>query len=98
MLSLIVTNGYEISLIEQDVRGHQNRIIKESDGDVFLLLACFVFVLRHAFEFGHARDAVQHPGEFRVLFNVRLNEDSRNSRIDSDSEIDPCEISGLLGK
>jgi hypothetical protein len=50
VLSLIVTDRHEIRLVEQDVGRHQDRIIKQTDRDVLLLLTRLVFVLRHALE------------------------------------------------
>ena len=71
MLRLIVSHRHNRSLIQQDVRSHQHRILKQPIADRFLRLR-FGFVLRHALQPAHRRDASQHPRQFGMLRHGRL--------------------------
>src|SRR5882724_3413864 len=97
MLLLIFADGYQIGLIKQNVRRHQHRIVKYPNSNV-LALARLIFELSHAFKFGHARDAVKHPGQFRMFSNIRLNEDGRDCRINSDCNVDARQLASFLGQ
>ena len=82
MLFLIMTDGHEVCLIEQNVRGHQHRISEHPCADRLALFGGLILELRHALKLGFARDAVENPSEFRVFGHVRLNKDDRDLRID----------------
>ena len=78
MLPLILPDRHEVCLIKQDVRGHQDRIVKHSDTDILELLSGLVLKLRHPLQLGHARNAIENPGQLGMLGDVRLDEDSGN--------------------
>ena len=48
VLFLVFTHRYQISLIQQDVRRHQHRIVKQTSVDVLGITRRFIFKLRHA--------------------------------------------------
>src|SRR6266550_2705687 len=98
MLFLIFSYRHEICLIEQNVRGHQNGIIKQSNCHVLSLLSSLVFKLRHALQLRHARQAVKNPGQLGVLRNVSLHEDCRELWVYSDSQIYAREFSCFLSE
>jgi hypothetical protein len=96
VLLLIVADGHEFRLVEQNVCGHEHGIIQESRADRLALLARLVFELRHAFEFADARDAIEYPCQLGMFRHVRLNEDDGDFRIDACGEIDAREVARFL--
>src|SRR2546427_959721 len=98
MLSLIFSHGHEICLIEQDVRRHQNGIIKESHCHILALFPSLVFKLRHPLQLRHAHQAVKNPSQLGVLRNVSLHEDCRELGIYSHCQIDTREFSCFLSE
>ena len=58
MLALVLADRHHIDVVEQDVRGLQDGIGEEADGDELLLLG-LVLELRHAAELAVARRACQ---------------------------------------
>ena len=98
MLLLIFADRNQIGLIEQYIRGHQHRIIEEADEDVLFLLAGLIFELRHAFQLGHARDAVKQPRQLSVRGHIRLHKHGRNIRINANGKIDSRELTRFCGE
>ncbi len=82
MLRLIVAHRHDRGLVDQNIRGHQHRILQQPVADRFLRLR-LRFVLRHPFQPAHRRHAGQHPREFGVLRHRRLHHDGRVLRIDA---------------
>ena len=61
VLFLVFTHRYQICLIQQDVRCHQHRIVKQTSVDVLGITRRFIFKLRHAAQFAEVGIAVQCP-------------------------------------
>jgi len=72
MLRLIVAHRYNRGLIEQNIGGHQHRVLQQAIADRFLR-GRFGFELGHPFEPAERRDARQHPGQFRMRGNGGLH-------------------------
>ena len=85
MLRLILADGDDGGLVQQNVGGHQDGILKQSVADRFLRRGLRL-ILRHALQPTYGRDARKQPGQFGVRRNGRLNYDARVLRIDADGE------------
>ncbi len=85
MLRLIVAHRHDRGLVQQNIGGHQHRVLQQPVADCLLALRLGL-VLRHALQpsdRGHAR---QHPRELGVRRNRRLHHQRRMLRIDADRE------------
>lgn len=49
-LALILSDGHQVCLVEQDVGGHEDGVAEETGGDVFALLAGLLFELQRRME------------------------------------------------
>ena len=74
VLALVLADRHRIDVVEQDVRGLQDGIGEEADGDEVLLLG-LVLELRHPAELAVARRARQQPGALRMIRVVALDEE-----------------------
>ena len=74
MLLLVCTHGHQISLIQQDVRCHQNGIGKQAGGDVVSVLLGLLLELGHAGELAELGIAAQDPAQLCVLGHMALDE------------------------
>ena len=74
---LILTDGDEVGLIEEDVGGLEERVAEEAVGGQVLLaeLLLLVFVGGDAFEPAERGEHAEERVEFEVLGDVRLDED-----------------------
>jgi hypothetical protein len=83
VLFLIIPDRNQVGAVEENVRGHQDRIVKQPYMDVRCTVADLVFELCHSLQLAHGRHAVEHPGQLRVRGNVGLQENLTPFRIDS---------------
>ena len=74
MLALVLADGDEIRLVQQDIGRHQNRVGEQARRDVVGVLLGFHLELRHARQLAELRIAPQHPGKLRVLRHMGLDE------------------------
>ena len=70
VLLLVLAHRHMRRAVDQDVGRHQDRIGEEADRGVLPVLAGLLLELGHAVEPAHAGDAVEHPGELRVLVHL----------------------------
>ena len=73
MLLLVLADRYEIRLIEQDIRGHQDRIGKEARIDIVFMLLRLILELGHTGQFAEHGVAAQNPAQLRVGRNMGLD-------------------------
>lgn len=71
MLELVFADRNVDGVVEEDVGGHEDGVVENTDVDAVLTFA-FVFVLGHAVELAHAGDAVQDPAEFGMCRDAGL--------------------------
>ena len=83
MLLLVVADRNVGRAIDENVSGHQHRIVVEPDRRVLPVLARFLLELGHAVEPAEPRDAVEHPGQFGMLGDPALVEDDVGFRVDA---------------
>ncbi len=83
MLFLILPHRHMGRAIEQDVGGHQHRIIVQANARALAVLARLVLELGHAVEPADARDIVEQPGQLAVRGHARLVEQDRSRGIDA---------------
>ena len=98
MLLLIVADRHMRRAIDQNVGGHQHRIVEQADRSVFAILAGLVLELRHAVQPADARHAVQHPGEFGVFRHLALVEDDVLLRIDAAGDEGGGDFAGVVAQ
>ena len=103
MLLLILADGHNVRVIEQNIRGLQDRIDQQTGTDRLDALA-FALVLRHALEPADRGEAVEHPGQLGVLFHIGLAEDGAGLRVDAAGDVERgdfarlgAEVGGLDG-
>ena len=85
-------------LVDQDVGCHQRRIGEQAQRDVLAVLAGLFLELRHAAHPAHAGDAVEDPGELRVLGHHRLVEDDLLGAVDAGRQEGRGDLARLRGK
>ena len=85
VLSLILAHRHQVRAVEQDVGGHQHRIVEQPGRDTFETLR-LIFELRHPLQLADRRDRVEQPLELAVLGDVRLHEQDRALRVDARGE------------
>ena len=74
MLPLVLPHRHQIRLIQQNIRGHQNRVGEQSRGDVVRVLLGLGLKLGHAAQLTKLGVAAQHPAQLRVLGHMALDE------------------------
>src|SRR6266545_4606244 len=75
VLALVLPHRYRVGLVEQDVRGLQDRVGEQAHaGPVGALLAGLVLELGHPAGLTEPGQAPHHPAELRVPGHVRLHE------------------------
>ena len=85
VLFLVLPDRHHVGVVEQDVGGHQHRVV-EGSGIWRLSSGERVFVGMSAFELTCREEAAQHPGELEDFRNRRLAIEERAFRIQSTSE------------
>ena len=96
MLFLVLPYRDEIGLVQKNVRSHQDRIGEKADTGTFSIALTFVLELSHSLKFAHPGVAGEHPGQFGVFRDVRLDENGRRIGVNTGSEINSGEIKRLL--
>ena len=87
VLALVLADRDAVGLVEQDVRGLQDRVREQADGGaVGAALGRLVLELRHPAGLAEPGDAAQHPAQLRVLGHVRLDEQRGPLRVDPGGE------------
>ena len=87
VLRLVFAHGHDAGLVEQDIGGHQDGVLQQAVADGFLL-GGLRFVLRHALQPAHGRDAGEHPGQLGVRRDGRLHHDGAILGIDAGGQIE----------
>ena len=99
VLSLVVTNGDFVGVVEQDVRGLERWIGEESCRDEFSFAACrLVLELGHSAQFAVTHETLHHPAQLVVLRYVGLHEDGGNLRVEADGKKDRGQVQGALAE
>jgi len=87
VLALVLAHRDAVGLVDQDVRGLQDRVREQADGGaVGAALGGLVLELRHPAGLAEPGQAAEHPGQLGVLGHVRLDEQGRALRIDAGRE------------
>ena len=103
MLLLIFANGYQVGLVQQDIRSHQAGVGKQASIDVVGILGGLVLELGHTAQFTKLAVAVQDPSQLCVLVDMALNEQSILLRVQAACNIlcqllqgTAAQVSGVL--
>ena len=75
VLGLIVADGHDRRIIEQDIGGHEHGVAEEAEADFVAVFFGFVFVLCHAFHLTHLGDGREHPGQLGMFADLALDVD-----------------------
>ena len=73
VLALVVADRDLVGVVEEDVGGHQHRVVEQADAHGLLAVG-LLLELRHAPQLAERGDAVEHPGELGVGPHVALHE------------------------
>ena len=87
MLLLILTNGNQVRLIQQDIAGHEAGVCKQTCIDIIRILCRFILELGHTAKLTEHRVAIQHPAKLCMLVNMALNKQSVLFRIQTAGDI-----------
>jgi hypothetical protein len=74
VLLLVLAHRHLVGVVEQDVRGHQDRVVEQAGAHRFLARGA-VLVLRHALQPPDWRHAVEEPARLGVGADVALDEE-----------------------
>ena len=86
MLFLVGTNRHQISLIHQNIGGHQHGIGKQTGVDVIGILGGLVLELGHTGQLAEHGVAVQDPGQLGMGRNVGLDKEHTLFRVNTSSQ------------
>ena len=87
MLLLVFADRHLVGAVEQDVGGHEHRVVEQPHADALALAAArLVLELRHAPQLAHVGDGVEQPHELGVLRHVRLHDDDGALGVDAGRE------------
>ena len=82
MLALVVADGDEVGVVEEDIGGHEDRVGEEADpGRLFATFGRLVLELGHAVQLTHAGGALEQPGQLGVLVDMALDEQGATRRV-----------------
>mmetsp|Transcript_17257 Transcript_17257/g.53057 ORF Transcript_17257/g.53057 Transcript_17257/m.53057 type:complete len:397 (+) Transcript_17257:2011-3201(+) len=98
VLALVLAHGHQARLVQEDVRGHEDRVVEEADSHIFALLRLFLFILDHALEPVERRHAVQEPAELRMRRDVALDEDGALRGVDARRDVERRRVERLLAQ
>ena len=86
VLALILSNGHDLRIIQEDICRHEHRIIEKSR--IWFQSFChLVFVCMRLHEERNSDEALEYPRQFRVLRHLRLLENDGLLRINADGDI-----------
>ena len=94
VLRLVLAHRHDAGLVEQDIGGHQHRVLQQAVAHRFLL-GGLGFVLRHALQPAHRRDAGEHPGQLGVRRHRRLHHDGAGLGIDAGRQVERGDLVDL---
>src|ERR1035438_6148127 len=97
VLGLVFADRDNAGLVEQDVGGHEDRILKQAIADGFLF-GGLNLVLGHALQPADRGDAGEHPGELGVGWDGGLYHDGAGLRVDAGGQIDGGDLRNLGAK
>ena len=87
VLALVLTHRDPVGLVDEDVRGLQDRVREQADGrPVGAALGGLVLELRHPAGLAEPGQAAEHPAQLSVLGYVRLDEQRGPLRVDAGRE------------
>jgi hypothetical protein len=98
VLALVFADGHGVRVVNEDVRGHEGRVIQKAAADAIALLGALHLVLRHALQLSHGAKAGEYPREFRMSGDLRLKEDVALGRIESAGDVDGHQIVNVLAQ
>ena len=97
MLLLVCTDGYDVDVVEQNVRGHENRIGEQTATDTLGGLLCtLVLKLGHSVKLAHTGVALQDPCQLVVCGNLGLDEEGAVVGIQTAGQIQGRKATGPL--
>src|ERR1017187_4297698 len=97
VLGLVFADRDNAGLVEQDVGGHEDRILKQAIADGFLF-GGLNLVLGHALQPADRGDTGEHPGELGVGWDGGLYHDGAGLRVDTSGQIDGGDLPNLGAK
>ena len=92
---LVLADGHERGLVDDDVGGLQDRVREQPVVDVVGLVLALLLVRRGALQPAHRGDRHEQPGELRVLGPVALDEQRAALRVEPEGEQRGGHLAGL---
>src|ERR1017187_9207891 len=95
VLALVVADGDEVGLVEQDVGRHEDRVGEQAEpGRLLAVFARLVLELGHPGQLAHAGGALEQPGQLGMLMDMALDEQGAPAR---GSPFTPRRVPGRRG-
>ena len=98
MLGLVLANGHQIRVINQNVGCHQNRVGEQTAVDVIRVLGALILELGHAGKFAKLGVAGQNPGKLAVGGNMALHKQHMLFRVNAHSQQQGGHLAGLAAQ
>lgn len=98
MLRLVLPNGHQVRLVEQDIRRHEGRIGEKARIDVIRMLGGLILELGHAGQFPEHGIAHEDPPQLRMVVDMALDKDKALFRIDACRQQEGESLQGLLAQ
>ena len=96
VLLLVIADGDEVGLVQEDVRSHKGRIGQQAGRDGVAPLGSLILVLGHAFQFADIGQGDHHPAQECMFRDFRLDEERRFFRVQAGSQVDGSQLPRAL--
>ena len=97
VLDLVLAHGDLVGVVEQDVGGHEHRVVEQPGADRLLALA-LLLELGHPPQLTHGGHAVEDPGQLGDDRHMALDEEDAALRVEPGGEEQRSEPAGLGGE
>ena len=94
MLRLVVTDGHDAGLVEQDVGGHQDGVLQQAVAHGFLL-GGLGLILGHALQPADGGYAGEHPGQLGMRRDGGLHHDGAGLGVDARGQVERGDLADL---
>ena len=95
MLLLVFAHRHQVGVIQEDVGGHQHRVIEQAYRHLVALLHSLLLELNHPLQPVERSHAVQQPAQLAVGRHMALNEHGGLGGIDATGQIQGRRAAGV---
>ena len=96
MLGLVFTHRHQLSLVEQDVGGHKDRVAEQRQARVLVLLRSLLLELDHFVKPAQWGQSRQEPHHLSMCSDIRLHKQGALLGVDATGDQCSCGLEGQL--